>query len=103
MPPSVARRKTIGSVAVPVSVTAASAAETIIAATCVQTTRRRVSSRSTIEPAKSPKSVYGANRQKRSVATASGDRERESTSQARATFCIQEPASETIWPAKKSR
>ncbi len=103
MPPIVARAKTIGSVAVPVRVTTASAAETSIAATCVQTTSRRVSNRSTIEPAKSPKIVNGAKRQKRSIATASGDRERERTSHARATFCIQEPASETTWPEKKSR
>ena len=87
----------------PVSVTTASAAETSIAATCVQITRRRVSSRSTIEPAKRPNSVYGANRQKSSGATASGERESESTSHASATFCIHEPASETTWPAKKSR
>ncbi len=102
-PPSVARAKTIGSVAVPVRVTTASAADVIIAATCVQTTRRRVSIRSTIDPANRPKSVYGAKRQKSSVATASGERESESTSHARATFCIHEPASDTIWPAKKSR
>ena len=74
-----------------------------IAATCVQITSRRVSTRSTIEPAKSPNSVNGANRQKSSAATASGERESESTSQASATFCIHEPASETICPAKKRR
>ena len=87
----------------PVSVTAASAAEASIAATCVQITSRRVLSRSTTEPAKRPSTVNGTKRQKRSLATASGERERERTSQARATFCIHEPASETIWPAKKSR
>ena len=62
-----------------------------------------MSSRSTTEPAKRPKSVNGTNRQKSSVATASGERESESTSHASATFCIHEPASETICPAKKSR
>ena len=59
--------------------------------------------RSTTEPAKSPKMVNGTKRQKSSNATAIGERERERTSHASATFCIQEPASETIWPTKKSR
>ena len=71
--------------------------------TCVQITSLRVLSRSTTEPAKSPSTVNGTKRQKRSVATASGERERESTSHARATFCIHDPASETTWPAKKRR
>ena len=62
-----------------------------------------MSNRSTTEPAKSPNRVYGTKRQKSSVATASGERESERTSHARATFCIHEPASETTWPAKKSR
>ena len=81
--------------AVPVSVTNASAAETSIAAACVQMTSSRVSNRSTTEPAKSPNSVYGTKRQKRSRPTASGERESEMTSHARATFCIHDPASET--------
>ena len=62
-----------------------------------------MSTLSTIDPAKSPNSVKGANRQKSRAATASGERESESTSQASATFCIHEPASETICPAKNSR
>ena len=95
-PPMVASAKTIGSVAVPVRVTTARAADVIIAATCVHTTSRRVSTRSTIDPAKSPNRVYGAKRQKSNIATASGERESESTSHASATFCIHDPASETI-------
>ena len=73
-----------------------------MAAACVQTTRSRVSNRSTTEPAKRPNSVYGTKRQKRSKPTARGEREREMTSQARATFCIHDPASEKTCPVKKS-
>ena len=87
----------------PVSDTKARAAETSIAAACVQITRSRVSNRSTTEPAKSPNRVYGTKRQKSSSATAIGECDSERTSHARATFCIHEPASETICPAKKSR
>ena len=35
--------------------------------------------------------------------SASGERESDSTSHASATFCIHDPARETIWPAKNSR
>ena len=87
----------------PVSVTTASAAETVIAATCVQRTSRRVSTRSTIEPEKSPNEREGREPAEEQRATARGEREMERTSHASATFCIHEPASETIWPAKKSR
>ena len=47
--------------------------------------------------------MYGANRQNSSEATARGERDSDSTSQASATFCIQEPARDTTWPAKKRR
>ena len=85
--------------AVPVSETKAKAAKTSIAAACVQITRRRVSNRSTIEPAKSPNRVYGTKRQKSSRATAIGECDSERNSHARATFCIHEPASETTMSA----
>ena len=81
--------------AAPVSTTTASTVETIIAAAWVTITSRRVSKRSTIEPAKSPSTVYGAKRQNARAPTARGDGESWTTSQASAMFCIHEPASET--------
>ena len=93
----------MGSVAVPVSVTTASATETISAAPCVAMTSLRESTRSATTPAARPKTVNGTKRQKTSAPTARGEPESSSTSQASATFCIHEPARETSCPAKKIR
>ena len=76
----------------PASVTIARTTETSIAAACVATSSRRVSNRSMITPATSPKSRNGTKRQKASAPTASGDAESSITSHARAMFCIHVPA-----------
>ncbi len=86
-----------------VSVTTASTTETTMAIACVAITRRRESTRSATTPASRPKTVKGTNLQNASAPTASGEPESSSTSQARATFCIHVPASDTSWPAKKMR
>jgi hypothetical protein len=88
-------------VAVPVSVTTASAIEITIAAACVAMTSFRDSTRSVTTPATRLKTVNGTKRQNARAPTASGEPESSSTSHASATFCIQVPASETSWPEKK--
>ena len=92
----------MGSDAVPVKVTIARTAETVIAAACVVITSRRVSNRSTMTPANRPRTVNGRKRQKARMPIASGEPESWITSHASAMFCIHDPASETSCPAKKS-
>ncbi len=66
-------------------------------------TSRRLSNRSAITPAASPKRVNGTKRQNARTPTATGERVSSITNHASAMFCIHVPASETIWPMKKSR
>ena len=80
-----------------------SAADTTIDANCVHITSRRLSIRSATTPAKSPKRVNGAKRQKASAPTAIGESVSSTTSQASEMFCIQVPLTEITWPMKKSR
>ena len=86
-----------------VSVTTASAIEITIAAACVAMTSLRESMRSATTPATRPKIVNGTKRQNASAPIASGEPDSSITSQARATFCIHVPASDTSWPLKKMR
>jgi hypothetical protein len=90
-------------VAVPVSVTIASAIETAIADACVVITSFRESTLSASTPAASPNTVNGTKRQNASAPTAKAEPESSSTSHASATFCIHVPASDTTWPVKKMR
>ena len=78
-------------------------AEKVIETACVAITSLRLSNRSATTPAKSPKTVKGMKRQKARMPTASGEWVSSTTSQARATFCIQVPLTEITWPVKKSR
>ena len=103
MPPSAASTYTSGSVAVPVSVTTASAIEIAMALACVAMTSLRDSIRSATTPATRPKTVKGTKRQNASAPIASGEPESWMTSQARAMFCIHVPASDTTCPVKKIR
>ena len=54
-------------------------------------------------PATRPKRKNGTKRQNASAPTARGELDSSITSHASAMFCIHVPATETTWPAKKSR
>jgi len=66
-------------------------------------TSLRLSTRSTITPAKSANSVNGPNRATESSPSASGECVRLRTSQYIAMFCIHVPLTDTTWPPKNSR
>ena len=66
----------------------------------VTSSRRRTSTRSITEPAKSPKNVTGSSIASASAPTASGEPVNSKTSQYAAICCIQWPMNDTAWLPK---
>jgi hypothetical protein len=103
MPRTTASTYTCHGWMVPSSVSSARSVAVTMAAACVVITSRRGSRRSAKTPAKRPSTLNGMNWQRTRMPTATGDPVSSSTSHAIATFCIQVPVTEVIWPMKKSR